>query len=96
MSPWLTALTPRRLASFVFFDQEAQSYEDVMLFLSIRTNMVGFRFGDQFAVEAREFDSLLLKSLPVGPRIIRHGFTVSFLVAVLALLPISLVEVRAY
>ncbi|GAA0184907.1 hypothetical protein LIER_32195 [Lithospermum erythrorhizon] len=49
--PGWTSLRPRRPTSFIFFDHKPQSYEDVTFFLSLRTNLVGFRFGDQFVVE---------------------------------------------
>ncbi|GAA0186964.1 hypothetical protein LIER_34252 [Lithospermum erythrorhizon] len=44
--PSWTALRPRRQTPFVFLDHKPQSYEDVTFFLSLRTNMVGFRFKD--------------------------------------------------
>ncbi|GAA0185325.1 hypothetical protein LIER_32613 [Lithospermum erythrorhizon] len=46
-----TGTVPRRLASFVFYDHKPQFYEGVTFFLSLHTNMVGFRFGDQFDME---------------------------------------------
>ncbi|GAA0168530.1 hypothetical protein LIER_23229 [Lithospermum erythrorhizon] len=49
--PGWTALKPRQSASFIFYDHKPQSYEDVNFFLSLRTNMLGFHFGDQFDVE---------------------------------------------
>ncbi|GAA0166034.1 hypothetical protein LIER_21284 [Lithospermum erythrorhizon] len=49
--PGWTALRPRRQTSFVFLDRKPRSYKDITFFLSLHTNMVGFRFEDQFAVE---------------------------------------------
>ncbi|GAA0166577.1 hypothetical protein LIER_21701 [Lithospermum erythrorhizon] len=49
--PGWTTLKPRWSAFFVFYDHKPKSYEEVTFFLSLRTNMVGFHFGDQFDVE---------------------------------------------